>query len=127
MNVETVREYMEQITLDDYGLGGVEITEDDFETVSERIKSSNRSLENVVHEYLLEIREVLDAGLDDELEELDDELDDYDFCTDETKITSDTDITNRKRCLDDIISAAASHSKATDTGRSTPHKDEILK
>lgn len=69
MTIETVKEYMKDIALDNYDLGGVEITEYDFEIVLERVSNSNRSLENIVHEYLIEIREVLDMRLDDGLED----------------------------------------------------------
>lgn len=65
LDIEVVREYMDAVRLDDYDLGGCEITEDDFYTIRERVHNSGSKLEDVVHQYLLEIRDVLDAGLDE--------------------------------------------------------------
>ena len=66
MNIKTIREYMENINLDDYELGGVELVEEDFESVLETMKNDNKNLEDVVHEYLIGIREILDMELDDD-------------------------------------------------------------
>jgi len=64
-----IREYLEDVDLDDYGLGGVEITEDDCKTIYERLSKnySVLSLSEVVDQYLREIRKVLDDGLAESL------------------------------------------------------------
>lgn len=62
----SVEEYFDTVNLGDYDLEGCEFTEDDFDTIKKRWHSGGEKLETVVHDYLLEIREVLDAGLDDE-------------------------------------------------------------
>ena len=55
--------------LGDYDLDGVEFTHDDYEEIARRVVAGE-SLDAVVHQYLLETRELLDAGLDDIEEEL---------------------------------------------------------
>lgn len=61
-----VKEYFEtNVNLGDYELEGVEITEDDYRTIAARWETSGKSLESIVYEYLLSIREVLDDGLED--------------------------------------------------------------
>jgi hypothetical protein len=61
-----IEEYFEtEINLRDYDLEGCEFTEDDFRTIAVKWETSGKSLEKVVHEYLLSIREVLDNGLED--------------------------------------------------------------
>lgn len=62
--VKRVREHFDGVNLGDYDLEGVEFTEDDFSTISERVEKGC-SVEAAVHSYLLEIREVLDAGLEE--------------------------------------------------------------
>lgn len=64
MNIEIIRDYFDCVNLGNYDLDGVEFTDDDFHTIAKRAKSDN-DLEKVVHEYLLEVREVLDIGLED--------------------------------------------------------------
>ena len=64
MNIEMIRDYFDGVNLGNYDLDGVEFTDDDFRTIAERTKSES-NLEKVVHEYLLEVREVLDIGLED--------------------------------------------------------------
>ena len=66
LDIESIRDYMGSVCLDDYDLGGCEIAEDDFYTIRERLLDSGSKLEDVVHQYLLEIREVLDEGLEEE-------------------------------------------------------------
>ena len=66
--LEKIRQYIENIALDDYELDGVEITDSDFRTILKRVNSTGEKLEKVTHEYLIEIREVLDIGLDDSVE-----------------------------------------------------------
>lgn len=102
LTLETVEEYFDSINPDDYELGGVEITDDDFNTVLERVKNSDASLENVVDQYLKEIREVLDEGL----EEPEDKLDLPDSVTiTASQLTLDTDdIVEDEDELSDIIS-----------------------
>ena len=60
-----IRKYLEDVDLDDYGLGGVEITEDDCKTIYERLSKDYGvlGLSEVVDQYLREIRKVLDNGL----------------------------------------------------------------
>lgn len=66
IDIKAVKDYLETINLDDYDLGGVEITEEDYETILKRVNDGNGTLEEVVDDYFFEIREVLDMGLDDE-------------------------------------------------------------
>lgn len=69
IDIETVRDYIESIDLGDFGLDGVEIpTDEDCETVLERINKTGGKLEDIVDGYLIEVREVLDMGLEDEEE-----------------------------------------------------------
>lgn len=67
-SIEMIKDYFDDIDLGDYDLDGIEFTDDDFETMAERFEREN-DLEKVVHEYLLEVREVLDNGLKDCYEE----------------------------------------------------------
>ncbi len=55
--------------LEDFDLGGVEITDDDYNTIIKRVSDSDElnPLERIVKEYLWEIREVLDNGLAESL------------------------------------------------------------
>ncbi len=71
---------LEAANLGDYDLEGVEITDDDIDTLTRRVyamrdtdfvcalihERNHNVLEPIVGEYLLGIREVLDAGLEDE-------------------------------------------------------------
>lgn len=66
MDIKMVSEHMENMNLGDYDLGGVEITEKDFKTILSRIKDTGMPLEKVVHDYLIEIREVLDNGVEED-------------------------------------------------------------
>ena len=52
-----VKDYFKTVNLDKYDLGGCEFTDDDFRTIAVRWICSNRSLEIIVHEYLLELRD----------------------------------------------------------------------
>ena len=63
--IEIIREYFETVNLGYYGLEGCEFTDDDFNTIASRMKNDIDNLEAVMHDYLLEIREVLDEGLED--------------------------------------------------------------
>jgi hypothetical protein len=70
---------MEYVNLGDYDLEGVELTDDDIDTLTSRVCSirdvefintlmSNRYVDvlmPIVSEYLCEIRDVLDAGLEE--------------------------------------------------------------
>jgi hypothetical protein len=69
MTVEKVEKYFEAINLNHYGLGGVEITEDDYQVIADKVNATGDSLKTVVDEYLYEIREILDEGLEDDLED----------------------------------------------------------
>lgn len=64
-NVLAVKEYFETVNLGNYNLEGCEFTENDFSIIEKRWKSGKEILETVVHNYLLEIREILDAGLEE--------------------------------------------------------------
>ncbi|MEE1503846.1 MAG: hypothetical protein UGF89_06355, partial [Acutalibacteraceae bacterium] len=66
-----IRKYLEDVDLDDYGLGGVEITEDDCRTIYERLSKDYGVLDlsEVVDQYLRETRKVLDNGLAETLPE----------------------------------------------------------
>ena len=67
LTIEFIEDFFEtNINLNDYDLGGVEIVEDDFKTILERAnKNTNKNLEDIISDYLYEIREILDAGLED--------------------------------------------------------------
>jgi hypothetical protein len=69
MTVEKVEEYFKTVNLNDYDLGGVEIVEEDYEEIANKINSTGNSLKDVVDEYLYGIREILDESLDDDLED----------------------------------------------------------
>lgn len=60
---EKVRAYIKTINLNDYDLGGVEITDEDIMMIVEEIEAGTK-LETAVEEYLLEVRRILDEGLD---------------------------------------------------------------
>ena len=74
LDIESIRDYMDSVCLDDYDLGGCEITEDDLFAIRERVHDSGSKLEDVVHQYLLEIREMLDDGLEAADEEVTDDF-----------------------------------------------------
>lgn len=63
--IEKIKHYVESLNLNDFDLGGCEITEEDYQAIMEKMEGQNLSLSDAVYEYLLEIREVLDDGLDD--------------------------------------------------------------
>lgn len=67
LTIEFIEDFFEtNINLNDYDLGGVEITEEDYEIILERAnKNINKNLEDIISDYLYEIREILDAGLED--------------------------------------------------------------
>lgn len=60
---EKVRAYIKTINLNNYDLGGVEITDEDIMMIVEEIEAGTK-LETAVEEYLLEVRRILDEGLD---------------------------------------------------------------
>lgn len=66
---ERAREKINHTNLGDYDLGGVEITDDDCVNIACRVIDGTE-LSEAVTQYLCEVREVLDAGLDDIEEEL---------------------------------------------------------
>lgn len=77
ITLDDVRECIEAINLDEYDLGGCEVgSDDDCMIILDRVIKTGRGLADVVHEFLLEVREVLDDGLEDLFEE--DEMDDID-------------------------------------------------
>ena len=85
VDIKNVEDYFFCLNLNSYDLGGVEFVEEDFETILNRIHleiekltkenksfNINEILEKKVDEYLYEIREILDEGLEDVEEDLDD-------------------------------------------------------
>ena len=63
----TIEDILEHTNLDDYELGGVEITQDDVTNIASKIHAGD-DINTAVDEYLTGIREVLDAGLDEQEE-----------------------------------------------------------
>lgn len=63
--VEKVKEYFDTINLNHYDLGGCEFQDDDFETIAKRVDAGKGNIESVTDDYLYEVREILDEGLDD--------------------------------------------------------------
>ena len=63
MTINKVKEHLNNINLGDYDLGGVEIDEEDYESII-RMMNNGKSLEEATHECLLGIRNVLDEDLD---------------------------------------------------------------
>ena len=43
----------------------VEFQDDDFETIAKRVDAGKGNIESVTDDYLYEVREILDEGLDD--------------------------------------------------------------
>lgn len=68
MNTGEIREYVNTLNLNAYDLGGVEISDEDIESIKNDI-DNGKSLKDAVDDCLYGIREVLDAGLPDEDEE----------------------------------------------------------
>lgn len=67
-NKSKVKEYFETLNLNDFNLGGVEIVEEDFEAMAEKL-NKNTDVKNVVEEYLYNVRKILDEELEDIEEE----------------------------------------------------------
>jgi hypothetical protein len=65
MTIDKVEEYLDTINLNDYGLGGVEISEEDMEEIADKVNETGCDLEDAVDDVLYGIREILDQGLDD--------------------------------------------------------------
>ena len=63
-NLRKVKEYFETLNLNDFDLGGVEIVEEDFETMAEKL-NKNTDVKDVVEEYLYDVRKILDEELED--------------------------------------------------------------
>ena len=63
--LEKVKEYFNTINLNDYDLGGCEISEEDLETIAERVDAGKGTVESATDDYLYEVREILDEGLED--------------------------------------------------------------
>ena len=66
--VERVKEYFDTINLNRYDLGGCEISEEDLETIAERVNAGEGTIEQVTDDYLYKVREILDEGLEDSKE-----------------------------------------------------------
>ena len=72
---EIVRDYLENINLNDYELGGCEVgSDDDCELIITRFNNGEGTLEEVVDKFLCDVREILDEGIEDE------ENDEYPDC-----------------------------------------------
>lgn len=67
MNIEEIKKYVESVNLNDWELGGVEITEEDLYEVKKLVEAG-KTLEDAVDTYLKKVREILDEGLEDEEE-----------------------------------------------------------
>lgn len=67
---QLVEDAFGSVRLGDYDLDGVEFTGDDTVTMTQRVMRGE-SAADVVHQYLLSIRETLDIGLDDMEEDMD--------------------------------------------------------
>ena len=66
-----VEREMDRVDLGNYELDGVEFTDDDIDNMTLMMFNAHAmDAKDIVHEYLVGIREVLDAGLEDEHEEL---------------------------------------------------------
>lgn len=63
---QKVKEYLSGINLNDYDLGGVEITDEDIRQIECKINRGD-SLEEAVESQLCSIRRILDEGLYDEI------------------------------------------------------------
>lgn len=62
-----VEREMDKVKLGDYDLDGVEFTEDDVNNMTlQMMNAHSMDAKAVVHDYLSSIRDVLDAGLDEE-------------------------------------------------------------
>ena len=57
---ERIKEYLSTINLNDYDLGGCEIVDEDIDAIASKMCNGKDSIENVVEEYLCEIRKILD-------------------------------------------------------------------
>lgn len=62
---EKVKEYFDTINLNHYDLGGCEFQDDDFKIIAERVEAGKGTIESVTDDYLYEVREILDEGLED--------------------------------------------------------------
>lgn len=90
LSIEDVRNYIETLNLNDYDLGGCEITEDDYEIILERVKTSG-NLKKEVDEYLYAVREILDAGIEeDEYPDVDEMNENYPYGYDCEDMREDT-------------------------------------
>lgn len=64
---KAIENILEHTNLDNYELGGVEITSDDVTNIASKIHAGD-DINAAVDEYLTGIREILDAGLDEQEE-----------------------------------------------------------
>lgn len=65
--VDDIKAYLQDVNLGDYDLGGVELTEEDYEAILRHVQATEegeRTLEEIVDAYLFEVRDILDAGLE---------------------------------------------------------------
>ena len=64
---EEIKKYVDSLNLNDYDLGGVEITDEDIDNIVEKVLHGV-NIESATDEMLYDIRNTLDEGLDDILE-----------------------------------------------------------
>lgn len=64
MSIEEIKTYVDNLNLNDYDLGGVEITEEDLQEIKTSI-DAGKTIKEAVDDCLYGIREILDAGIDD--------------------------------------------------------------
>lgn len=70
LSIEEVRSHIETLNLNDYDLGGCEVgSDEDCEMIIERINRGEGDLEEVTNNFLYQVRDVLDEGLEDVDEE----------------------------------------------------------
>lgn len=67
MKIQDVKNRMRQFNLNDWDLGGVEMTEEDYEEIA--LKATPENLDCVICDYLCTVRKYLDDGLDEIPEE----------------------------------------------------------
>lgn len=62
MKVHDAKKRMKSFNLNDYDLGGVELTQEDYENIA--TKATPENLDAVISAYLCGIRKCLDEGLE---------------------------------------------------------------
>ena len=70
---EKIKEYLNNINLNDYDLGGVEISDEDINNIEEKVLKG-KNIEVATNEVLYDIRDVLDENDNSMTEEMYEEL-----------------------------------------------------